>query len=252
MFPSPILRRLCASSISLIGLMGCGQLGLETIPVLDGDTGSFADESADPTGAASPGAADAQTDPSTDDASGGNRDDPDDGGSQGNQEEQEEQGGAADPTECTHHDFPILIHQATQDLSDPSLPYFQYQARDTDRVPFDELQITSYQGAPFYGPSTPGQYSLEGSNYSNCGLCVLLITSCNDDYQCNRVHFADEGTLEVVDFGDRTGQFRAVLRDAVIREVELNPSTYESTPVPGVDTWCVDEIDIQVDTYLYY
>ena len=164
-----------------------------------------------------------------------------------------EAGGATSGTErCTYDGFPVLIHQATQDISDPMWPLFVYQARDVETLPFDELQITSYQGAPFYGPSTPGRYSLDGSNYGDCGLCVLLITDCTDGYSCDRVHFADRGSLEVVDFGDRSGQFRATLRDAVFREVEFDPATYWSTPVPGGDSWCVDELEIQVDTQLYY
>jgi len=217
--------------VALTLTSGCGQIGLEAVPGLDADMGMD-------TGVPVRGSA------------GGSPD----GGGSGTEDWDDSGGGsaAAEPVECTHNGFPILMHQATQDLSDPALPYFQYQARDVDTLPFDELQINSYQGAPFYGPSTPGQYSLAGSNYGDCGLCVLLVTTCNDSYQCNRVHLADQGSLEVADFGDRTGQFRAVLRDAVFREVEIDPYTYWSTPVPGGDSWCVDEIDIEVATYLYY
>lgn len=210
-------HKMYSSSVTwaaLLGLVACGQLGLEPVPGLESDTGASVEGEL--------------------------------GGGSG-------MGADVEGTQsCTHNGFPILIHQATQDISDPMLPLFQYQARDADTLPFDELQITSYQGAPFYGPSTPGSYSLDGSNYGDCGLCVMLVTSCNDGYQCDRVHLADQGTLEVVDFGERSGQFRARLRDVVIREVELDPYTYWSTPVPGGDTWCVDEIDIQVDTYVYY
>lgn len=199
---------------SLLGTTACGQMGLEAVQDLGAD------------------ALEADTG--------------------GGTEEDERGGGASGSASCTHTDFPVLIHQATQDISDPTLPLFQYQARDVESMPFDELQITSYQGAPYYGPSSAGSYSLLDSNYGDCGLCVLLVTDCNDSYQCDRVHLADQGTLDVVDFGDRSGQFRATLRNAVIREVELDPTTYWSTPVPGGDTWCVDELEIEVNTYVYY
>ena len=159
-------------------------------------------------------------------------------------------GGTADG-QCTHDEFSVLIHQATQDWSNPSLPMFVYQARTVESGPFDEMQILSYQGSPYNGPSTPGTYNLGGSNYADCALCMVIVEQCNEGYQCDKVFFADEGVLSVSDFGQSTGRFTAALRQVVFREVRLDPTTYESVPVPGGDTYCVDGLSIDVATYLY-
>ena len=160
--------------------------------------------------------------------------------------------GGTEATRCTQDGFSVLIHQATQDWSNPSLPMFVYQARTAESGPFDELQILSYQGSPYHGPSTAGNYNLDGSNYADCALCMLIVEGCNEGYECDRVFFADEGMLSVSDFGESTGRFTAELRQTVFREVRLDPATYESVVVPGGDAYCVDGLSIDVATYLYY
>jgi hypothetical protein len=160
-------------------------------------------------------------------------------------------GDGADDIDCTYDRFPVLIHQATQNNVNPSQPLFTYQARSTDTAPFDELQIISYQAAPYYGPTSPGTYTLDGSNYADCGLCVLVVTDCNEGYQCDRVFFVEQGILEIINLNVQGGRFRAVLKEAVFLEVTINPSTYETTPVPDGDSWCVDELVIDSSTYVY-
>ena len=155
------------------------------------------------------------------------------------------------PVECTYDRFPVAMHQATQDNSVAGQPMFIYQARNTSNSPFDELQILSYQAEPYYGPSEAGDYSLAGSNYADCALCVLVIGDCNDSYQCDQVFFASEGTLQIDRLNDSGGPFRATLVDAVFEEVSIDAATYRSTPVPGGETWCIDEVSIDVSTYLY-
>lgn len=252
MLEFPQLSARIGGLFALLTLGGCGELGLEPVSGFDADTGGLSAGVDEPLVTQDVGADDAPQAESEPDAQQEDEEEPASEPAPDAEPEDEAPQTEEPADDCTYDGFPILMHQATQDLSDPQLPLFRYQARDVDTMPFDELQITSFQGAPYYGPSSPGQYSLAGSNYVDCALCVVLITSCNDSYQCDRVHLADEGILEVVDFGDRSGQFRARLYDAVIREVEIDPYTYVSTPVPGGDTWCIDEIDIQVATYTYY
>lgn len=220
---------------------GCGTYGLEGNLPPSVDTGGL-------TGTEGPGTG-------SDDAEEGEPheggeatpdDDPsgDEGGSEGS-------GSGADPAApaCTREGFDILIHQATQDDSVPGQPLFLYQARDTDTTPFAELQVISYQAAPYYGPSTAGRYPLSGLNYADCGLCMLLVTGCSDGYSCDEVFFIEDGILDVTDFGQSSGRFRATIRDAVFTEVEIDPSTYESRPIPGGERWCVQDIGIDVATY---
>lgn len=236
------------SSHSLLGLVGaltlvaCGDIGLQPLP-------------SGPVGAPHPGAQDTEgtweqaDDSATNGGTGGGSSS---GGNTGGGNTNSSNTQSTDTSvDCTHDTFPILMHQATQDNSTPGQPLFMYQARDVDRAPFDELQILSYQAAPYHGPTTPGSYTLDGSNYADCALCVLMVTDCNNNYQCDQVFFVDQGTLDVEAFGAQGGNFKAVLRDAVFLEVTIDPSTYETTPVPGGESWCIDEIDIDVSTYVY-
>lgn len=154
------------------------------------------------------------------------------------------------PTDCTYDQFPVMIHQALQDEADPTHPLFVYQARTTDQVPFDELQMLSYQAEPYFGPTTPGTVSLWGNNYADCAFCALVITDCDESYSCDQVFFADEGTVQINAMAGGNMPFEAVLQDVVFREVTIDPATYESTPVPGGDTWCVDGLAIDVMTNL--
>ena len=42
----------------------------------------------------------------------------------------------------------------------------------------DFVVVESYQGAQYNGPTAPGTYQLDGSNYADCGLCVLVYKGC--------------------------------------------------------------------------
>lgn len=220
-------------------LTSCGTFGLDPESSVLADTGGLAAEEAES------------------DSAGGDGSEPEDSGGSYDDDEAADSSGGRDggsgstESACNRVGFDILIHQATQDNSVYSQPLFTYQARDTDITPFSELQIFSYQGAPYHGPATAGRYSLADMNYADCALCVLLVTNCSESYSCDEVFFVSDGVLDVTDFGSSTGQFRAVLRDLVLTEVRIDPATYESTPVSGGDSWCVDEIDISVATYLY-
>ena len=151
---------------------------------------------------------------------------------------------------CTYDDFPVMIHQATQNNSDPTKPWFFYQARDSDTSSFTELQIMSYQADPYYGPTGPGSYDLSGLNYADCALCMLVVQSCDESYNCAKGFFIESGTLEIDQMSSYGGTFGAALVNASFVEVTINPDTYESTPVVGGERWCVDRLNIDVSTYL--
>ena len=140
--------------------------------------------------------------------------------------------------------FNAIMQQATQDNSDKSKPLFVYQAREQDTVPFTEFQIASFQGKPYNGPSKPGTYNLDGSNYSDCALCILIVKGCNESYSCNTIYFADAGELQISQMNSNGAAFLAELTNAVFREVRLDPETYESTPIQGGETWCIDSLSI--------
>ena len=234
--PSTLTLALCLTSL------GCGTYGLEGAPLPTADTGALSEAEAEPeTGSSDDAGDDAESDEG---GAGDERPDTDD-----DPDAETDTDSQPDEPACTREGFDILIHQATQDDSVPSHPLFMYQARDTDITPFAELQLISYQAAPYHGPSSPGRYPLSGLNYADCGLCMLLVTNCSDGYSCDEVFFIEDGTLDVVDFGQGSGRFQATIRDAVFAEVEIDPSTYESRPIPGGERWCIQDIGIDVATY---
>ena len=237
---SPTSTRLIPTSLAL-GLMACGTLGLnpQNPEVVDSELPATEGPESRPT-----------QDSSSTDASGSGSDQDSHTAAEPDETDPEAEA-ETEELSCTYDRFPVAMHQATQDNSIPDQPLFIYQARNTDELPFDELQILSYQAAPYHGPSAAGSYSLAGSNYADCALCVLVIGDCSDSYQCDQVFFAAEGTLQVQSLSDHGGPFRATLTGAVFEEVSIDSDTYTSTPVPGGETWCIDEISIDVSTYLY-
>jgi hypothetical protein len=207
-------------------LSACGTVGLEAL----GDP----DHPASSASSAAPGGTDDDAAPG---GTGAGGDSPADGG-----------GGTDGALECTYDHLSVSLEQATQDNSVPGQPLFAYQARTADTPPFDALQILSYQAAPYFGPDQPGSYTLDGLNYADCGLCVLLLADCNNSYQCEQVFFVSEGTLDILAINTHGGPFRAELRDAVFEEVTIEPGTYTSTPVQGGEGWCLDSVFIDVMT----
>ena len=227
---------------------GCG--GLVTTPY--GDTGSIShaletnhdNEEASPLNDDEPGYSD--DDPNAEDES-------DDDGSTGGGSSwgsDEAGAGAATGGSCTQNDFAVAIHQATQNNQDPTRPWFLYQARTTDTSPFTELQIMSFQADPYFGPSGPGTFDLSGLNYTDCALCMLVLQECDDEYYCDKGFFIESGTLQVNQMNQFGGSFNGSLINARFVEVTIDPETYQSTPVPGGESWCVDRLDIDVSAYL--
>ncbi len=220
---------------------GCN-VGIKTFPVGDTGTAPVAVDDDSETPASSD---EDDSDEPSDDESGWGSDDGSGGG-----DDASGSGGAS--TSCTYDDFPALIHQAIQDNGDPAHPLFTYQARDAETVPFDELRIESYQAEPYYGPSGPGSYSLSGTNYEDCALCVYVIQNCSDDYMCDKVYYVDQGSLDIASMSTSGGMFNATLRNALFREVTIDSTTYESTPVPGGQNWCVESLDIELPITMFY
>jgi len=151
-----------------------------------------------------------------------------------------------DPGACTHNDFPVMLHQATQNNEDPTRRMFMYQARDAEAAPFTEMQILSFQDEPYFGPSGPGTFDLQDLNYSDCSLCMLILDECDDDYWCDKGFFIESGTLQVNQMSTSGGNFNASVINARFVEVTIDSETYVSTPVSGGESWCVDRLDIEL------
>ena len=139
--------------------------------------------------------------------------------------------------DCEKSGISAPIKKATTQPS-ADKPYFVYEARTSESSPFDVLVLESYQWAPYNGPSAPGTFDLAGSNYEDCGLCVLVYAECQGS-SCQKVFFADEGTVEITSMGGAGSNFVGVFHDVKLKEVSIDPNTYKSTPVPNGQTWCM-------------
>lgn len=104
--------------------------------------------------------------------------------------------------------------------------------------PYDLIQIQSL--ADWNGPTEPGTYSLDGINYVDCGLCLLIQVGCTSS-GCEKVFYADMGdvTIDAIGFGEGE-RFAGTLNDVVFQEVTIDGSTFVSTPVEGGEAWCFD------------
>lgn len=141
--------------------------------------------------------------------------------------------------------------RALLDDRDPSHPLFIFQATTAVTGLADVMEIQSYPGDPYYGPNGPGSWSLDGANFQDCSLCLLIYAGC-DDVACDAVYFADEGEVDISSMSGIGSIFEAELVNVVFREVLIDDQTWESTPVVGGDELCLDGLTINAQTVSMY
>jgi len=156
--------------------------------------------------------------------------------------EEEEETEPAGET-CTYLDFDVAASRAFVNGAGTAQPLFVYQAANTTAYPMDVLEVLSYPGDPYNGPDSPGTYSLDGNNYADCSLCLLIYAGCGET-SCEAMFFADAGAVTFNSNADVNEDFSATLHNVVFREVTVDQSTYESTPVVGGEVWCVDSLSL--------
>lgn len=146
------------------------------------------------------------------------------------------------PATCTDTGFTVN----EQGFEDAGQGVLIYQAVTTTKDPYTALTFEFYPGS-FGGASAPGTYDLTGTNYEDCGNCVLVRTGCSSTTgSCAKTYYADQGQL-VIDSWAVGGKFSGHLQDVVLREVTINSSTYHSTPVAGGGEWCLDQYVFEAD-----
>jgi len=93
--------------------------------------------------------------------------------------------------------------------------------------------------AEWGGPTGPGTYPLDGINYRDCGLCVLAFSDCSGG-SCQRVLYADEGTVEITQLDQESGgRMVGVFHNVRLKEVVISQD-WTSTVVQGGQTRCLD------------
>ncbi len=117
----------------------------------------------------------------------------------------------------------------------------------TDNTYLYEIEIENYlDGYPGHPPGTTGTVQLTGAqtNYATCGVCVMG-TVYDSDFNVVKRLIGMSGSVEFVAWGEVPGDaFDFILHGVNMREVTINSSTFQSTPVTGGDTWCMDGVEI--------
>jgi len=117
--------------------------------------------------------------------------------------------------------------------SPDSVTYNATLAPNLDQSAADRIGLqlwTTYGGDPLTGGDT-GTFTLgtnEDANYATCARCLLA----QSDATSTRYYFATAGTLTYASDSDQiTGFPHGTLRNVVLREVEIDTGTFESTLV---------------------
>jgi hypothetical protein len=144
------------------------------------------------------------------------------------------------PNDCSRQGF-----QGAREIGRRTQDGFAYVSLTSEQAPYDAFQLATL--GSFNGPMAPGVYSLDGINYADCGLCLLIEMGCgNPQEPCAKTFYADAGSVELTAIGG--DQFAGKLTNVVFREVTVDEE-FRSTPVAGGETWCLGEyaFDVQLD-----
>ena len=128
---------------------------------------------------------------------------------------------------------------------DNSLPSFigGYKVREspTDPGRFDILSVQLYPEAPYNGPTAAGTYTIDGSNYADCGLCVVVYAGCDSNLSnCFTTFYASSGTVVIESVPPQSADLDLTLSDVELSEVTIDTNTYESTVVADGALWCME------------
>jgi hypothetical protein len=116
--------------------------------------------------------------------------------------------------------------------------------------PFHSLIISLFYtfGDP-PAPDAPGTYDLMehdlNHNLGTCTTCVYIRADCDPDGNCGTHFFQTAGTLQIESIGMTGDVFAGALIGAHLEQVTVNWETWESTPVPGGEGWCIERYDFE-------
>ena len=110
---------------------------------------------------------------------------------------------------------------------------------------FEPVDVLNFEfwGVGWSSTTGPGSYVIDGMNYADCEICVLLWEDYNDGTPA-RQYFAISGGLEILNWNLAIQEVTVRLVDASLVEVTINPLTYESTEVAGGGTWCIESTTV--------
>jgi hypothetical protein len=118
--------------------------------------------------------------------------------------------------------------------SGPTL--IEYRAYMGSEVPYEVLRVQI--SGDNVGTVGPGVYDLAGTTFSDCQVCVSILTGCYSG-PCARFFYPVEGTIEITAIGGEGERFAGHLRGIRMAEFEILPDGIATEPLPGGDDWCI-------------
>lgn len=146
---------------------------------------------------------------------------------------------ATPPGACTHDGF-TSVSTKGQFASDDNWPYLE--ARSSLEAPTDGLSVLIL---PLTGSNeiTAGMRAITAAdmNYAVCTTCVSIHTKCDAALsKCEKMFIATDGVVEIKSAPEKGKVFQVAV-DVTLAEVTMNPNTFETTLVPGGESWCLHE-----------
>lgn len=96
----------------------------------------------------------------------------------------------------------------------------------------DTIAVELYEGSGAFAstPIAPGTYPLTGDelNYATCGTCIFLRADLDADTGTSQTYMATGGTVTITSVSPN---LTGTLSDLTFEHVEVDPTTYVSTPV---------------------
>ena len=111
---------------------------------------------------------------------------------------------------CTPAGYTSAKHSTKLVEGEPGYPNLIHKSMSSKSFPRDILSITLRTDPAHNGPAMPGTYTLEGENYSDAGIRILLQTGCTSD-GCEKTFFATSGDMVIGSTGGTDIPFKATL-----------------------------------------
>jgi len=138
---------------------------------------------------------------------------------------------------CTHDYGTLTITEALCQSDGTSYIYQGVYEGSSTTPPVAVLGVETWPD--FGGPSAPGSYTFNDTNYDSCGLCGIVMTGCTET-ACEKSFLITSGSITITELGAVGGNFAATVSNLSGIEVTIDSTTFTSTPVPGGETWCAD------------
>jgi len=138
---------------------------------------------------------------------------------------------------CTHDYTTLTLTEALCQSDGSAYMYSGIYEGSSATPPASLLGVELWPD--FGGPTAPGTYTFDDTNYATCGLCGIAMTNCTTT-ACEKSFLITSGSITITELGAIGGNFAATVSNLSGIEVTIDPDTYTSTPVAGGETWCAD------------